>query len=122
MYKGVLTNPAGNYAEYNPGPSWPPAADRIVWTDVTAATSPITTQLAAFGGPAAQAYATGLFPPIAFQSVIGGYAYYGTSNGQDEACLILGPRPYQSVDPGLYILGHLSAALVWLPFHSHRTG
>ncbi len=87
-YKGEYTNtPAGIYTEYQPV-TFPPGPDPIVWTDITASTSSIASQLAAFGGPAATAYATGLFPAISPNAPVDGYIYYDTSAGQNDGCIL----------------------------------
>lgn len=87
LYKATLNNPAGNYTEYVPGIGLAPATDNLVWTDLTAATSTIDQQLAAYGGSVATAYATGLFPPLHFVGVVGGYAIYDTSSTTDGPCI-----------------------------------
>jgi hypothetical protein len=87
LYKATLENPPGVYLPYNSGLTQPANADNLIWTDLTVATSPIDHQLATFGGPAAAAYATGVFPPIAFVGVIGGYAIYDTSSAYDGPCI-----------------------------------
>ncbi len=87
LYRAVLKNPAGVYKEYKPGTDPHPARDHVEWTDLTAATKPIDQQLAQFGGPVAADYATGLFPPIQFVGVIGGYAIYDTASAYDGPCM-----------------------------------
>jgi hypothetical protein len=87
LYKATLNNPAGVYLPYNPGPGTPANPDQLVWTDLTVATSPMGTQLAAFGGPAATAYATGVFPTLAFVGLIGGYLIYDTASAYDGPCI-----------------------------------
>jgi hypothetical protein len=87
LYKATLNNPPGIYLPYNPGLAQPLNPDNLAWTDLTVATSPIGTQLAAFGGPAATAYATNVFPTLAFIGVIGGYLVYDTASAYDGPCL-----------------------------------
>jgi len=89
LYKATLNNPAGIYLPYNPGITVPLNPDNLVWSDLTVATSPIATQLAAYGGPAAIAYATGVFPTLAYVGTIGGYAIYDTASAYDGPCIKL---------------------------------
>ena len=87
LYKATLVNPAGVYREYQPGLTEPKAPDQLVWTDLTNTSTPIDQQLAAYGGPAQAGYATGLFSPLRFVGVIGGYVVYDASTGGDTPCI-----------------------------------
>lgn len=86
-YKASITA-SGTYAEFAPT-SYPPIDPNVSYTDITATTAPIQTQLASFGGYAAAAYAACCFPAPALVGAIDGYLYYYTAPAQDHAAIII---------------------------------
>ena len=67
----------------------PHAADKFSYTDVTATAPPVADQVKAAGGAAAQALATGVWPPFTAEAVIGGNIQYrSTAAGQDSMCML----------------------------------
>ena len=88
LYRAVYA-PAtpGVYLDYVPGNTGVPIPDQVTWTDLTISSSPVATQLAAYGGPAATAFATNLFPALAFVGVIGGYTIYDATTSDNGPCI-----------------------------------
>jgi hypothetical protein len=83
----LTLNNSGDYTEYVAGTTRP--RDKFNYVDVTAATPPINTQIAAAGGPVAQALATGLWPSFVPEaSIDGNIQYRSTIAGQDSMCML----------------------------------
>ena len=88
-----MTHVPNNYTAMPPDPLRTGTNDRFTYTDFTAGTTPIATQIANQGGPVATAIATGLWPPFLFDSVIdngsgGSTIQYRSFQQQDSQCML----------------------------------
>lgn len=89
VWKNVFTGT--DYTEYVPGQTLPPATDHFSHTDVTAASTPLATQLQSYAngnGVPKQAYNSGLFSAIGVSGVVGGgIINTSVAGGGDAPCL-----------------------------------
>ncbi len=80
-----------DYTEYVPGQTIPPALDKFSHVDVTAASTPLGTQLQSYtfgNGVPKQAFNSGLFSPIGVSGVVGGGVIStSVAGGGDAPCL-----------------------------------
>jgi hypothetical protein len=88
-----ITHVANNYQALPIDPSHS-GNDRFTYTDLTATTTPIGTQIASAGGEVARGLGTGLWPAMGFDAILdngsGGATiqYRSTSAGQDSQCML----------------------------------